>query len=108
MWACAAGRSPKRLHGRTWADAEEFDVTSRLQVPTQKLRDKGTLGGLLRGLLIASIPYTTPAGSGSCDRWFSRCRAAVAVPELFAAAAAADTVALLLASSLILLSAAGA
>ena len=44
----------------------------------------------------------------SSDRWLSRCRAAVAVPELFAAAAAADTVALLLASSLILLSAAGA
>ena len=44
----------------------------------------------------------------SSARWLSRCRAAVAVPELFAAAAAADTVAVLLASSLILPSAAGA
>ena len=32
----------------------------------------------------------------SGDRWLSRCRAAVAVAELFAAAAAADTVAVLL------------
>ena len=31
--ACASGRSPKRLHRRTWWDAEEFDVTSRSQVP---------------------------------------------------------------------------
>ena len=44
----------------------------------------------------------------SSDRWLSRCRAAVAVLELFAAAAAADTVAVLLANSLVLPSAAGA
>ena len=44
----------------------------------------------------------------SRGRWLSRCRAAFAVPQLFAAAAAADTVAVLLASSLILPSAAGA
>jgi len=56
---------------------------------------------LLR-FLLRSFRYS------SSDRWLSRCRAAVAVPELFAAAAAADTVALLLASSLMLLSAAGA
>ena len=42
----------------------------------------------------------------SSARWLSRCRAAVAVAELFAAAAAGDTVALLLLSSLILPSAA--
>ena len=44
----------------------------------------------------------------SSARWLSRCRAAVAVAELFAAAAAGDTVAVLLSSSLILPSAAGA
>ena len=44
----------------------------------------------------------------SSGRWLSRCRAVVAVPDLFAAAAAADTVAVLLASSLILPSAGGA
>ena len=44
----------------------------------------------------------------SSARWLSRCRAAVAVAELFAAAAAGDTVAVLLSSSLILPSAADA
>ena len=44
----------------------------------------------------------------STARWLSRCRAAVAVADLFAAAAAGETVAVLLSSSLILLSVAGA
>ena len=44
----------------------------------------------------------------SSARWLSRCRAAVAVAELFAAAAASDTVVVLLFSSFILLSVAGA
>ena len=44
----------------------------------------------------------------SSARWLSRCRAAVAVAELFAAAAASDTVEVLLSSSFILLSVAGA
>ena len=46
--------------------------------------------------------------SSSSARWFSRCRAAVAVAELFVAAAAGDTVAVLLFSSLIMPSVASA
>ena len=44
----------------------------------------------------------------SSARWLSRCRAAVAVAELFAAAAAGDTVEVLLSSSFMLPSVAGA
>ena len=44
----------------------------------------------------------------SIARWLSRCRAAVAVAELFAAAATGDTVEVLLSSSFIMLSVAGA
>ena len=44
----------------------------------------------------------------SSARWLSRCRAAVAVAELFAAVAVGDTVPVLLSSSFILLSVAGA
>ena len=43
----------------------------------------------------------------SSARWLSRCRAAVAVAELFAAAAAGDTVEVLLSSYFIMISVAG-
>ena len=70
MWACAAGRSPKRLHRRTWADAEEFDVTSRLQVPTQKLRDKITR---LQHDSESLAGRTTAHGKGCCSPAMAFC-----------------------------------